>query len=130
MRTILLLLIGWLALTGVALVFGDPLGLPGSGWEKALSLGHIWGGLLFLVIFPMYAWDHVRANRAWLRVLAGVTASGLTQLTAGVLLAVTGLVLLAYGEAAWTLLRDGHHWLTYLLLAALVGHYLSPKGGA
>ena len=33
-----------------------------TGWS-AISTLHIWAGIVFVVIFPMYAWDHIRTNR-------------------------------------------------------------------
>ncbi|MCH8842246.1 MAG: hypothetical protein IID61_04630 [SAR324 cluster bacterium] len=126
MRKLLLLLIGFLSATGVLLVFRDEWPWV-AGQERWFSLLHIWGGLFFLVMFPLYAWDHVSTHRHWLRVMAGVTLSGATQLLAASVLILTGLVWLIYGEAAWALLRAVHHGLTYLLLASLAGHFLSPK---
>ncbi len=115
-----------LALTGLAVTYAlIPVDL--SGTRKAVVLAHIWLGVAYLVIFPLYAWDHVRANRHWLGVVRATTISGLVQLTCGTVLLLTGLVLLAYG-GAWLLgLRGVHHWLTYPLLAALAWHFLSPK---
>jgi hypothetical protein len=126
MRKALLLLIVLLVLTGVPLVWA----LAGEGapaWRKALALAHIWGGFFFLVVFPLYAWDHIRTNRAWLRVWAWVTVSGLTQLVTGSLLLLSGLVLLIYQSQAWDALRTLHHWLTYVLFAALLTHFVARK---
>lgn len=126
MRKILLLLTFALTVSGLPIAYGWIAGVHG-GWEKAIVLAHIWAGLFFLVIFPLYAWDHISTNKHWLRRVAWVTASGLTQLTAGALLALTGAVLLLYGNQVWQALLAFHHWVTYALLAALAAHYLSPK---
>lgn len=126
MRKILLLLIVFLTATGLALAWAGTGTLP-PGWRRALSLGHLWGGWLFLVVFPLYAWDHVSAHRRWLRGLTWMTVSGATQLASGVLLIASGVLLWLYGQNAWALLRQGHHWLTYLLVAVLVVHFVSPK---
>ena len=126
MRKLILILIAGLTATGVPLVFGA-LGVGEPGWRKALALAHIWGGFFFLVVFPLYAWDHVRAHRAWLRLWAAVTVTGVTQLTAGALLILTGVVLLLYQSQAWSLLRIVHHGLTYVLLLSIAGHFMSPK---
>ena len=125
MRKLILLLILLLTVSGVWIVFGTQ-GAE-SGWAKALYLTHIWGGLFFAVVFPMYVWDHVSANRAWLRVAAWVTVSGTGQLASGAVLILSGIVLLLYGDQAWQGLRDLHHWLTYPLLGLLAVHFLSPK---
>jgi len=126
MRKALLALIALLVLSGLPLV-----GLPGGdgapGWRKAVALIHIWGGLLFLVVFPLYAWDHVRTNRAWLRFWAWVTVSGVTQLLTGSLLLLTGLVLLIYQSQAWEALRVLHAALTFVMVAALVVHFTAKK---
>jgi hypothetical protein len=126
MRRALLLLIAVLVVSGLPLV---PIagGDAAPGWRKALALLHIWGGLFFLVLFPLYAWDHVRANRAWLSRWAWVTGSGVTQLASGSLLLLSGLLLLLYQSQAWTALRTLHHGLTYVLLGALIIHFLARK---
>jgi formate hydrogenlyase subunit 3/multisubunit Na+/H+ antiporter MnhD subunit len=126
MRRALLILIGALAVTGVPLVLAAA-GEEAPGWRKALALLHIWGGIFFLVVFPLYAWDHVRANRVWLRCLASVTVSGTTQLLAGTLLILTGVLLLLYQRESWPVLRALHHTLTYVLIASIGVHFLSPK---
>ena len=126
MRKIVLILIAGLTLTGLPLAYGWIVGGHSAG-ERAVLLAHIWGGVGFLVAFPLYAWDHIGTNRHWLRRVAPVTASGLGQLTLGALLILSGVVLLAYGDQVWPALRAFHHWVTYGLLAALAAHYLSPK---
>lgn len=115
-----------LALTGVALAFVH---WPGAqpGGRKAAALAHIWLGVAYLVVFPLYAWDHLSKNRRWLTALRSVTASGWLQLTCAAVAIVTGIVLLAYGGATLRGLRALHHGVTYPLLAALLWHYLSPK---
>jgi len=115
-----------LALSGLLLTFAQ-LTDPQAGARKAVALAHIWVGVAYLVIFPLYAWDHIRTNRRWLTVLRALTVSGLTQLTGGIVLLATGLVLLAYGGAFLRGVRDVHLWATYPLVAALAWHWLSPK---
>lgn len=126
MRKIVLLVAGLLAATGLPLTFFSADQLSG-GWRKAFSLFHTWAGVLFLVVFALYAWDHISARRRWLRILARVTVSGLTQTAASLVIIASGVVLLLYGDQAWLALRAAHHWLTYLLAASIVLHYLSPK---
>ena len=115
-----------LAVTGVALVVAGAFGREWRG-GSLVSLVHIWGGLFFAVIFPLYAWDHIQANRRWLRAWSWVSASGVVQAAAAVLIILTGITLYLYGAQAWAWLRDLHHWPTYPLVAALAVHYLSPK---
>ena len=94
--------------------------------QKINSLAHIWVGVAYVVIFPLYAWDHIMKNRRWLKVLRSLTASGLVQLASGTVVLLTGIVLLAYGGYLHGV-RTAHHWVTYPLLAALAWHFLSPK---
>lgn len=127
MRTIVVVLSAILAISGLALVFGSP-GESGEGWSKAVSLGHTWIGSFFLVLFPLYAWDHISRNRRWLKQMAWVSASGVLQTSAAVVLVATGVVLLLYGNQVWPLLRAIHHYLTYPFAAAITVHYLARKG--
>lgn len=126
MRKLVVLATLLLALSGLLLTFAQ-LTDPQAGARKAVALAHIWVGVAYLVIFPLYAWDHIRTNRRWLTVLRALTVSGLTQLTGGIVLLATGLVLLAYGGAFLRGVRDVHLWATYPLVAALAWHWLSPK---
>jgi hypothetical protein len=126
MRKIVLILTAILAATGLLLTFYAAAGLD-LGWRKAVSLAHIWGGVLFLVMFTLYAWDHIIANRRWLRIPALVTVTGAVQTLSAVVIMVTGIVLLLYGNVAWQVLRDFHHWLTYAIVASIALHFLSRK---
>ncbi len=126
MRKIVLGLTALLAATGLILTFFAAAGF-GPGWRKAVSLAHIWAGVLFLVMFALYAWDHVSANRHWLRRPAQVTFTGAAQTLAAVVIMLTGIVLLLYGDVTWPLLRGAHHWLTYLLVASILLHIVSRK---
>ena len=127
MRKIVLILTGLLAATGLLLTFYAPLELD-PGRRKYFSLLHIWGGFFFLAAFSLYAWDHISRNRHWLKIAAQVTFTGVAQTTAAMVLIVTGVVLMLYGNVAWEALRGVHHWLTYLLLGSLVLHFFSRKG--
>jgi hypothetical protein len=126
MRRIVIGTVIVLSVTGLALILPKLWGLV-LPQAQAVSLVHIWGGLFFLVIFPLYAWDHVGANRRWLRRAVPLTFSGAVQIGSGTLLILSGVVLLVYGSQAWAWARTLHHLLTYLLAASLLLHYLSPK---
>ncbi|MDH4225261.1 MAG: hypothetical protein OEW12_06410 [Deltaproteobacteria bacterium] len=126
MRKVVLVTTGFLILTGLLLTYRSTSGFLPQG-DKWMSILHIWGGVLFLVVFPLYSWDHVSSHRVFLRFIRMITLSGGFQLAAGVVILLTGLVLLMYGNGAWQSLRDIHHWLTYPLAASLVLHFLAPK---
>ena len=126
MRRIVIVLSAVLAVTGLLLGFGGPLGLV-RDVTRALSLAHYWLGLLFLVMFPLYAWDHIRANRHWLTALRLVTLSGALQTLAAALLMLSGVVLIVYVREAWPAVRSLHHALTYVLAASVGVHYLARK---
>lgn len=127
MRRIVIALVWVLALTGLAIVWARGLGIQLPG-RKLASLVHIYGGFFFLVLFPLYAWDHMTANRRWLgRPVAPLTLSGGIQFATAVVLILSGLVILLYDPEVWPLVRAVHHWLTYVLAASIGAHYLSPK---
>lgn len=131
MRKIVVSLFLLLTVTGLPIafqgvVFGE--GSPvGEGTQRFLSLVHYWGGLMFLVMFPLYAWDHIGGHLRWLRRARLVTFSGGLQTVAAGLLMLSGLVIIAYGEQAWQFARDLHHWLTYPMAASVGLHYLADK---
>jgi hypothetical protein len=126
LRKIVIFLVVLLTLTGLLVRFEAALSLA-PAVTRPLALVHYWGGLLFLVMFPLYAWDHIRHNRRWLTRARGVTVSGVVQTVSAVLLMLSGLVIIAYGVQAWQLARDLHHWLTYPLAASVALHFLVRK---
>ena len=126
MRKIVLLLTVLLTLSGLVLAWFAPLELD-PALRKWISLLHIWVGVLFLVVFTMYAWDHISANRHWLRIAALVTATGVTQTFSAVVIILTGIVLLLYGNVAGATLRGLHHWFSYALAASIALHFFSRK---
>jgi len=125
-RKILLGVTFTLTATGI-LVWFSPSSEARGVAQKIFALAHIWLGVAYLVVFPLYAWDHVSKNRHWLTAWRSLTASGVLQLTSGALILQTGLVLLLYGGAFVLGLRSLHFWLTFPLVAGLAWHYLSPK---
>jgi hypothetical protein len=126
MRTLVVWATALLTITGLAILVFRLVAFAGTA-DRVAVLAHIWLGVGYLVVFPLYAWDHVSKNRRWLTVLRGLTVSGLTQLTCGALLLLTGIVLLAFSGALQGGLRTLHQALTYPLVGALIWHYLSPK---
>lgn len=98
-------------------------------WERftAVALGHIWLGFFFIVIFPMYSWDHIRGHASRLREGSWLTLSGILQLASGLGLILTGLILLLWGADSFDLPRELHIGLTVLLSLALLTHFRAPK---
>ena len=99
-------------------------------WAKdssATSLLHIWAGLFFLVIFPMYAWDHIRGHADRLRDFTLTTASGILQFFTGLGLIISGIILLLYDAYALVFPREIHLALTFVLAGSLIMHKLSRK---
>ena len=95
--------------------------------SSAISLLHIWAGLFFLVIFPMYAWDHVRGHADRLRKFTLVTVSGILQFFTGSGLIISGIILLLYGGNALDLPREIHLVLNFVLVVSLIMHKFSRK---
>ena len=126
MRKIVVILVALLCLTGLAIGLARIAGVELPG-RKITSLAHIFLGLFFVVIFPLYAWDHVMARTSWLKRLSGVTLSGSVQLVSAIVLIFTGMVVLLYGGEVWPQMLAWHHGLTYALAAALLAHFFSDK---
>ena len=97
-----------------------------TGWS-AISTLHIWAGIVFVVIFPMYAWDHIRTNRRRLKSVSLVSVSGVTQLVAGTGLIFSGVLLLLYGNQSLALSTEVHFALTFVLTGSVLLHFLVKK---
>ena len=100
---------------------------PWGKESSATSLLHIWAGLFFLVIFPMYAWDHIRGHADRLRNFTLVTASGILQLFTGLGLIFSGIILLIYDTDTLGLPLEIHLVLNYVLVVSLIIHKVSRK---
>ena len=91
-----------------------------------ISLLHIWVGFFFIVIFPMYAIDHINGHRKRLRRFSWTLFSGLLQLIGGLGLIGSGIVLLLWGdELALPVLL--HFGLTFVLVLGILAHHWIPK---
>ena len=88
---------------------------------------HIWAGFFFLVIFPMYSLDHIKAHAYRLRSWSWVAASGIVQLVAGIGLILSGVLLWLYGVETLSLSREVHILLTVVLAGSLLTHFRAPK---
>ena len=100
---------------------------PWGKESSATSLLHIWAGLFFLVIFPMYVWDHIGGHADRLRDFTLVTASGILQFFTGLGLIISGIILLLYDEYALDLPREIHLVLNFVLVVSLIMHKFSRK---
>ena len=111
MRKLVVLICIFLIISGLLLSFPE-----WNLWfehEELLVLFHIWLGLFFMVIFPMYAWDHIRTHRHRLKSLTPVSFTGGSQLMAGIGLILSGLILLLYSPGGLRLASDSHEILTH-----------------
>ncbi|MBS1255658.1 MAG: hypothetical protein MAG581_01467 [Deltaproteobacteria bacterium] len=100
---------------------------PWAEESTATSLMHIWAGIFFIVIFPLYSWDHIRGHADRLRKFSLVTATGILQFFTGLGLIVSGIPLLLYSADVLELPREIHLALTFVLAGSLFLHKLSKK---
>ena len=99
-------------------------------WDEestAVSLLHIWAGIFFIVIFPLYSWDHINGHSDRLRKISLVTATGVLQFFAGMGLIISGIPLLLYSVDVLEFPRDIHLIMTFVLALSLILHKISEK---
>jgi len=90
--------------------------------SSLVSLLHIWIGVFFIVIFPMYSWDHIHSHRDHLKKLNLGILSGITQLFSGTVLILSGIILLLYGSGTLALPTQIHTLFSFALIATLIAH--------
>ena len=95
--------------------------------STAVSILHIWAGIFFIVIFPLYSWDHIKGHSDRLRKISLVTATGVLQFFAGMGLIISGIPLLLYSAGVLEFPRDVHVFLTFVLALSLILHKISEK---
>ena len=95
--------------------------------STAVSLLHIWAGIFFIVIFPLYSWDHIKGHSDRLRKISLVTATGVLQFFAGMGLSISGIPLLLYSADVLEFPRYIHLILTFVLALSLILHKISEK---
>ncbi len=95
--------------------------------HRGFHLLHLWLSWLFLVVLPLYAWEHVRQQKHWLKVFRLTSISGVIQLLSAVVLIASGLLLFLFDPGIWPLLRDLHYQATFVLLLGLVAHRMASK---
>ena len=100
---------------------------PWAEESTAVSLLHIWAGIFFVVIFPLYSWDHIKGHSDRLRKISLVTATGVIQFFAGIGLIISGIPLLLYSTDVLEFPRYIHLILTFILAISLILHKISEK---
>ena len=125
MRKLVVLICVFLIISGLLLSF--------PGWnlwleyQELLVIFHIWFGFFFMVVFPMYAWDHIRTHRQRLKTLSLISLTGGVQFLTGIGLIFSGLILMLYGSEGLILASNSHELLTYALILTLIFHSRSSR---
>ena len=121
MRCVLLILVVVLVVSGFCLAWTPP--------EKGFSLPlivHLWAGLFFMAVFPLYAWEHIKQRQAFLKHFA-IASSGILQCIAGGVLIITGILLFLYESNQLKLIQKLHfHW-TWGLLVIFTCHFITVR---
>ena len=125
MRKLVVLSCVFLIFSGILLSY--PEFFPWAEESTAVSLLHIWAGIFFIVIFPLYSWDHIKGHSDRLRKISLVTATGLLQFFAGVGLIISGIPLLLYSADVLEFPLYIHLILTFVLALSLILHKISEK---
>ena len=125
MRKLVVLSCVFLILSGIMLAYPEI--FPWAEESTAVSLLHIWAGIFFIVIFPLYSWDHIKGHSDRLRKISLVTATGVLQFFAGMGLIFSGIPLLLYSADVLEFPRDIHLILTFVLALSLILHKISEK---
>ena len=125
MRKLVVLICVFLIISGLLLSFPEwNLWLE---YQELLVLFHIWLGFFFMVVFPMYAWDHIRTHRQRLKTLSMISLTGGVQFLTGIGLIFSGLILMLYGSEGLILASNSHELLTYALILTLIFHSRSSR---
>ena len=125
MRKLVVLSCVFLILSGILLAY--PRLFPWAEESTATSLLHIWAGFFFLVIFPMYAWNHILGHADRLRKFSLVMLSGILQFFTGLGLIISGIPLVLYAADVLYFPREIHLVLTFVLAGSLILHKFSRK---
>ena len=115
----------FLMVSGIVLAY--PRLFPWAEESSAVYLLHLWAGFLFLVIFPIYSWDHIKTHANRLKKLSLLSLSGTLQLITGLGLIISGLPLLIYGNDVFELIGIIHFVLTFVLALCLILHKITRK---
>ena len=115
----------FLIISGMVLIYQEQF-----SWKQGasvVSILHLWTGMVFIVIFPIYAWDHIYGHRGRLKQLSWVSASGGIQLVSGLGLILSGIILMLYGGTVLPTPTLIHEILTFVLGPSLLIHSLIKK---
>lgn len=125
MRKLVVLSCVFLILSGILLAYPEI--FPWAEESIAVSLLHIWAGILFIAIFPLYSWDHIKGHSDRLRKISLVAATGVIQFFAGIGLIISGIPLLLYSADVLEFPRYIHLILTGVLALSIILHKISEK---
>ena len=125
MRKLVILSCVFLILSGILLAYTEF--FPWAEESTAVSLLHIWAGIFFIVIFPLYSWDHIKGHSDRLRKISLVAATGILQFFVGMGLIISGIPLLLYSAEDLDLSSAIHLILTFVLALSLFLHKISKK---
>ena len=125
MRKLVVLSCVFLILSGILLAY--PEFFPWAEESTAVSLLHIWAGIFFIVIFPLYSWDHIKGHSDRLRKISLVAATGVLQFFSGMGLILSGIPLLLYSADVLEFPRYIHLLLTIVIAISLILHKISEK---
>ena len=125
MRKLVVLSCVFLILSGIILAYPEI--FPWAEESTAVSILHIWAGIFFIVIFPLYSWDHIKGHSGRLRKISLVTATGVLQFFSGLGLIISGIPLLLYSADVFDFPREIHLILTFVLALSLFLHKISEK---
>ena len=125
MRKLIVLSCVFLIISGILLAYPEK--FPWAEESTAVSLLHIWAGIFFIVIFPLYSWDHIKGHSDRLKKISLVAATGVLQFFAGMGLIISGIPLLLYSADVLEFPRYIHLILTFVLALSLILHKISEK---
>ena len=125
MRKLVVLSCVFLILSGIMLAYPEI--FPWAEESTAVSLLHIWAGIFFIVIFPLYSWDHIKGHSDRLRKISFLASTGVLQFIAGIGLIISGIPLLLYSTDVLEFPRYIHFILTFVLAISLILHKITEK---
>lgn len=80
-----------------------------------------------MVLFPLYAWEHIRLHRQRILPWSRQSLSGITQLIGGIILILSGIVLLLYKRGVLPTMESIHYGVTLILIISIAVHFFSKR---